>query len=94
MRRQFTADSSVLEVDKFVGLKLEKGNFLLKTRWLGFYEQDDTWEPLQTLAEDIPNVVIDFLSSLHTAESNQALALARQYSEATNESLFLDWTLS
>jgi hypothetical protein len=44
--------------------------FLVLFSWLGFETEDDSWEPLYVLHEDVPSLVQRFLTSY----SDQPLA--------------------
>ena len=50
----YRADAGELEVEKFLGLRRRKNEFEVKIRWLGFGPEDDTWEPVMTMADDLP----------------------------------------
>eukprot|EP00924_Labyrinthula_sp_SR-Ha-C_P003577 maker-scaffold_53-augustus-gene-1.22-mRNA-1 protein AED:0.44 eAED:0.44 QI:0/0/0/0.5/0/0/2/0/1183 len=58
--KQFASDAGQLEVQQFTGLRHENGRYELCTRWKGFTEADDTWEPLDVIWEDVKHVVEAF----------------------------------
>ena len=41
----FLTDVGPVRVDRILDLKFEDSEFFLRVRWLGFAEEDDTWEP-------------------------------------------------
>ena len=45
---------------------------MLLVKWLGFTDEDNTWEPLTSLAEEIPIMVGEYLSSLKTKLGKRA----------------------
>ena len=51
-------------VKSIVGHRVDQahGVFTLKVRWLGWGPQEDTYEPIHTLAADAPHFVEDYLS--------------------------------
>jgi hypothetical protein len=54
------------EVNKLLGLRYdaESKELYAQISWLGFEESDNNWEPLLSLHEDIPSVVLDLLAHL------------------------------
>src|SRR5690606_8978602 len=59
----YATDYGVLEVKKFVGLRVEKGESEVKVRWKGFTQDDESWEPLEVMNEDLPKMLWKFLDS-------------------------------
>ena len=68
----FLTDVGPLEVEMILDLKHVKGEYMLLVKWLGFTETDNTWETLSSVAEDIPIMVGEFLSSLNTKLGKRA----------------------
>ena len=68
----FLTDVGPLEVDSIIDLKHDKGEYLLLVKWLGFTDIDNSWEPLTSLANDLPIMVGEFLSSLTTKLGKRA----------------------
>eukprot|EP00924_Labyrinthula_sp_SR-Ha-C_P006957 maker-scaffold_8-snap-gene-5.6-mRNA-1 protein AED:0.93 eAED:1.00 QI:0/0/0/0.5/1/1/2/0/393 len=58
VRKQFTLDTGLLEVQEFIDLRHENGVYELRTRWKGFTQVDDTWEPLEVIWEDVRQLVV------------------------------------
>ena len=52
-----------LVVKRFLDISLRKGEYMIKTQWLGFHSTDATWEPLKTMYEDLPEMVEKFVHS-------------------------------
>ncbi len=51
-------------VDHKVSKKKNSGGHELKTRWKGFTEGEDTWEPLTNQAEDNPDLLKEYLMKI------------------------------
>eukprot|EP00924_Labyrinthula_sp_SR-Ha-C_P003638 snap_masked-scaffold_3-processed-gene-1.14-mRNA-1 protein AED:1.00 eAED:1.00 QI:0/0/0/0/1/1/2/0/1179 len=60
--KHFRRTYGALSVEGIYDIKLTPEGHYLKTKWLGFEEKDYTFEPLEILASDVPNLVKDFLS--------------------------------
>jgi len=63
VRDQVAYDEQGLCVEEILRWKNTTAGIVLLVRWLGFSEADDTWEPLQTLYVDIPEMICDFAKS-------------------------------
>ena len=64
-------DCQKFEIDEFVGWRLQDdGTVQLKVRWHGFQPQDDTWEALEGLHDDVPALVGKYLRA-HAGEDEQ-----------------------
>ena len=48
-------------VKRLVTHRMTAAGMQLKVRWLGFDHAHDTWEPVENLAEDVPDLVETFL---------------------------------
>lgn len=48
-------------VDRIKGVRKRKGKYELLVAWMGYEEGDNTWEPIETMLEDIPGVVEDYM---------------------------------
>ena len=58
--------------------KMTDAGLTIRVRWLGFDATHDTWEPLDKLAEDVPELVEPFLYSKR-ADPRCARALRRYF---------------
>jgi hypothetical protein len=53
--------SKVYNVKEFVGHKLVRGNWKLKTIWEGYPEEDFTWESLKVKIKEVPELVKEYI---------------------------------
>eukprot|EP00924_Labyrinthula_sp_SR-Ha-C_P010150 snap_masked-scaffold_66-processed-gene-0.6-mRNA-1 protein AED:0.83 eAED:0.83 QI:0/-1/0/1/-1/1/1/0/312 len=74
---QYSSDLGLLEVDAIRGLRLKDGIYELKIRWKGFLHEDETWEPLVTIEEDLPDVVHEYLND--TTQIKEIKERAQKY---------------
>ena len=44
-----TEESTVFDVESILDSKRQRGVVVYRTRWLGFGEEEDTWEPWENL---------------------------------------------
>lgn len=56
-------DEAFHSVDGIEEVRNRRGDYELLFLWLGFEEDDKTWEPLNTMMQDVPGVVEDYLYS-------------------------------
>ena len=69
-------DCQKFDVQEFVAWREgDDGSIQLKVRWEGFEPQDDTWQDLQGLSEDVPAMVRKYLRQ-HAGESEALDAVA------------------
>ena len=54
LRKQFIEDKGVFEVISIDDSKLTNNQFFVLISWMGFSQEENTWEPLKTLHEDLP----------------------------------------
>eukprot|EP00924_Labyrinthula_sp_SR-Ha-C_P009402 augustus_masked-scaffold_2-processed-gene-22.44-mRNA-1 protein AED:1.00 eAED:1.00 QI:0/-1/0/0/-1/1/1/0/423 len=59
---QYSSDLGFLEVECIRGLRLRDSIYELKIRWKGFLYEDETWEPMLVIEEDLPDVVHEYLN--------------------------------
>ena len=52
------------------------GEFQLLTEWLGFDEEDSSWEPLSTLLEDVPDMCRNYVVNLPEDDKLRSLLSA------------------
>lgn len=79
LQKLFIHDKGALEVQSFIEVKFSQGQYWLRVRWLGFEPETDSWEPLQTMCEDLPALVIEFLTGKETGTARRALKQAQAY---------------
>ena len=48
-------DHGSQEIERFVGLRLQNGEYQLKCRWRGLEEGDDTWQEAKSLIDQYPS---------------------------------------
>ena len=62
IKRQFAHDNESYQVEKFHACRLNPENHQLEllVEWKGFTEDDNSWEPLKNLYEDVPELVKNF----------------------------------
>uniref|UniRef100_A0A914ZW92 Chromo domain-containing protein n=1 Tax=Parascaris univalens TaxID=6257 RepID=A0A914ZW92_PARUN len=75
-----SANSSgeTFEVERIIAVRTEdNGRTLYKVRWLGFSEEDDTWEPYENLTEDCDRLIeVFYKNEMHdqrNSDSEQAI---------------------
>jgi hypothetical protein len=68
-------------VQKYVSHKVSQkkntGGFELLTRWKGFGESDDTYEPLLNQLEDNPAIVKSYIMTIEKNEAEKILAVVK-----------------
>jgi hypothetical protein len=52
--------SSTYEVEKILDSRISKGQEELLVKWRGFDDHEATWEPLEVVREDVPDLVEQF----------------------------------
>ena len=82
LTRTAVNDCQKFDVSSFVAWRVDdEGDIQLKVRWEGFQPQDDTWEELEQLFNDVPVLVRNYLKQ-HEGEDerldNAAAQLDRQ----------------
>ena len=55
--------SALYIVEEFLGVRKRHGDIEVKTKWLGFENSEATWEPFQTLYQDVPEKLKEYLDS-------------------------------
>lgn len=60
VKEQYIHDSNEYEVEKFLDIRATADDVELYTKWRGFPEEYNTWEPLVSMKEDVPRLVDNF----------------------------------
>eukprot|EP00924_Labyrinthula_sp_SR-Ha-C_P005958 snap_masked-scaffold_14-processed-gene-10.27-mRNA-1 protein AED:0.28 eAED:0.28 QI:0/0/0/0.5/1/1/2/0/140 len=70
-----------LEIESIVGCRLAADNnsFEFKIRWLGFEQDQDTWEPAVTIYEDVPILVTSYIQNMN--DNNLKMLISRVIEE-------------
>lgn len=58
-----TGNTYVIEQIDDIRIDPVSGDVQLHVRWLGFQDDDATWEPFETIKDDTPDIVRQFLAS-------------------------------
>jgi hypothetical protein len=74
IKKQFAHDNESYQVEQFHGCRLNSENHQLEflVEWKGFTEEENSWEPLQNLFEDVPELTRNYLMKLKKEESAYA----------------------
>eukprot|EP00924_Labyrinthula_sp_SR-Ha-C_P013652 snap_masked-scaffold_5-processed-gene-9.29-mRNA-1 protein AED:0.87 eAED:0.87 QI:0/-1/0/1/-1/1/1/0/508 len=72
LRKVYVGNFTHLEVAGFGDVRYDPHltKYVAEVKWRGFREEDDTWEPIQTMYEDVRNVLTEHLSE-KTRRPNQ-----------------------
>ena len=65
-------------VQQLLDHRMDNDGLKIKVRWLGFDATHDSWEPLSTLVQDVPELVEEYLYSKR-ADRRCARALRRYF---------------
>ena len=59
------------DVEAIVGYRVKgDGAIELQVRWVGFAAEEQTWEPLNAIARDVPAIAMAYVDSLPVAEAD------------------------
>jgi hypothetical protein len=64
LKQQITHDEMRFKVKSILGHDLIDGEFKFLIHWLGFDEEDSTWEPIRIIQEDLPELVRNYVENL------------------------------
>ena len=79
-------------MDKILQWRHTAGGVQLRVRWLGFESSDDTWEPLDTLYEDVTELIQEFVNKFpHDDILQEALFATVRIKNDFLFNLFSDW---
>ena len=70
-------DAQEFEVEAIINHQWDDGELLFLVHWYGFEDEDRTWEPSETLAEDVPVLVRRYIQD-HQLYDDQFEDLRRQ----------------
>ena len=75
--RNFIAHQACLcPIDAIIGHQLQHGNWQLLISWQGFGPEDNTWEQLETINDDAPTAVTNYIKTITESISKTALTTA------------------
>ena len=81
VKRQTYTQPENYSVQKYVSHKVSQkkntGGFELLTRWKGFGESDDTYEPLLNQLEDNPAIVKSYIMTIEKKAAEKILAVVK-----------------
>ena len=60
MVRQYAFDCMRWEVKKFKGLRKQRQQLEVLVEWRGFCQDEDSWEPVVRMAQDVPNLCLEY----------------------------------
>ena len=75
--RSFVAAQAIItRVDAITNHQRTDGNWRLLVKWFGFTDEESTWEPLDSLYEDVPELVRRYVKALQDPTAKSALTAA------------------
>jgi len=83
VEEQFLYDTDQGEIESFNGLDIddESNEIVVKTKWKGFSDFEDSWEPVEELAPQVPTFLFNYLVTLNTPLAKRALQILEAGSE-------------
>jgi RNase H-like domain found in reverse transcriptase/Reverse transcriptase (RNA-dependent DNA polymerase)/Integrase core domain/Integrase zinc binding domain/Chromo (CHRromatin Organisation MOdifier) domain len=76
-------DRQQYAVEKLLSIRTGPGDVLqIRVRWRGYTSRSDTWEPLDTLLDDVPELVREFLRDLARTNRDDKINMLLQRAEA------------
>lgn len=83
IKEQYLYNAQQFEVDKLVALKIENGEYSVQVAWKGL--ESNSWEPLHNLFIDVPELVLEFLTSNDHEDYSRALQLLKHKKHSPTE---------
>ena len=56
-------------VERFIDIKESRNGLQIKTLWLGFEEDEATWESFEVMVQDVPALVAEYLDTSQVSDS-------------------------
>ena len=56
-------NTALYVVEEFLGIRKFRGDLQVRTKWLGFEDSEATWEPFETICQDVPVRLREYLDS-------------------------------
>jgi hypothetical protein len=61
--RHVSQEKQLYEIESFLELRNNGASYDVKVKWLGFDDNESTWEPVENLFEDVPLRLHEFLKT-------------------------------
>jgi hypothetical protein len=82
---QIKYDRKQITYDKFLNVYLKQGKILITVKWLGFADEENTEETLESCYEHNPEMVLKYLSSLTSSQTKHVVSRALAFCRALDE---------
>jgi len=69
IHEQYYYDTDTWEIEELKSVKFEEGEFFILTAWKGFNEIEDSWEPIESLYQQVPTLLVNFLTKNNHSEA-------------------------
>jgi len=71
-------ENELMVISTFNGIRRSQGELQVLAKWRGLSADEDSWEPVDTLREDVPDMLQDYIDSLLESGSRTEKKLAGQ----------------
>jgi hypothetical protein len=68
-------ENTLYVVEEFLELKKVQSGIQVLVKWMGFESAENSWEPIETLVEDAPDLLRDFLTTTSSVLAPDVLSL-------------------